>query len=74
MREPDPLPFPAAAAAPLALAAAEDEGVVLVVVVEADGTSSLVVLDGSSLRELGRARTDEQVTIGFHGSFVPAAA
>lgn len=53
-------------------ASAEDEGVVLVVLVEADGGSSLAVLDGQSLAEVARARLPWGVTIGFHGTFVPS--
>ncbi|KAI7842354.1 hypothetical protein COHA_003994 [Chlorella ohadii] len=54
-------------------ATAEDEGAVLAVVVEADGGSSLVCLDGATLQEQARARLPWQITIGFHGCFVPAA-
>lgn len=53
-------------------ATAEDEGMVLVVLVEADGGSSLAVLDGQSLTEVARARLPWGVTVGFHGCFVPS--
>jgi len=48
----------------------EDDGVVLVVVLEADrGHSSLVVLDGGDLSELGRARLPHHLPFGFHGRY-----
>lgn len=59
---------------PLVLRPAEDEGVVMVVVVEADGSSSLAVLDGASLAEVARAKLPWNLTIGFHGAFIPATA
>jgi len=50
----------------------EDDGVVLVVVLEADrGHSSLVVLDGEDLAELGRARLPHHLPFGFHGRYFP---
>ncbi len=42
----------------------------MVVLVQADGTSALVVLDGSSLQELARATLPFTLTVGFHGTFM----
>ena len=53
-------------------ATAEDEGVVLVVLIQADGTSALAVFDGQTLEEVARATVPFQLTVGFHGSFIPA--
>lgn len=55
-------------------ATAEDDGVVMVVLVQADGSSALVVLDGKSLEEVARCRVPYQLTIGFHGTFLPSSS
>lgn len=48
----------------------EGDGVVLTVVLEPGrSASSLVVLDGTTLAELGRARVPQHVPLGFHGGF-----
>lgn len=55
-------------------AAAEDDGVVLAVLVQADGSAALVVLDGQTLAEVACAQLPGwQLTIGFHGCFIPRA-
>jgi carotenoid cleavage dioxygenase-like enzyme len=51
---------------------AEDDGVVVATVALADGSSALVVLDGSSLEELARAALPIRVPYRFHGAFLPA--
>ena len=54
----------------------EDDGVVLSVVLDVSGdepASWLVVLDGASFTELGRARVPHHIPFGLHGAFVPAA-
>lgn len=56
---------------------AEDDGVCLSVVLDgARGTSFLLVLDASDLRELARAEVPHHIPFGFHGQFArgPAAA
>lgn len=45
---------------------------VLVVLVQADGSSSLAVLDGATLGEVARVALPWRLSIGFHGCFVPA--
>ncbi|KAL4425949.1 hypothetical protein ABPG75_009965 [Micractinium tetrahymenae] len=56
-------------------ATAEDDGVVLTVLVQADGSAALSVLDGRTLTEVARAQLPGwQLTIGFHGCFIPRAA
>jgi beta,beta-carotene 9',10'-dioxygenase len=51
----------------------EDDGVLLTVVLEPDrGTSSMVVLDASTLTELARARVPHHIPFGFHGQFARA--
>ena len=55
-------------------AAAEDEGVLLSVIVQADGAAAVVFLDGQSHTEIARARLPYQLSNGFHGRFVAAAA
>lgn len=48
----------------------EGDGVVLAIVLEAGGaTSSMVVLDGRTLEEVGRARVPQHVPFGFHGGY-----
>ncbi|KAG2434985.1 hypothetical protein HYH02_011984 [Chlamydomonas schloesseri] len=48
----------------------EADGVVLAAVVGADGGSSVVVLEGGSLRELARVQLPVTVPYRFHGTFV----
>lgn len=49
---------------------AEDDGVLLSVVLDAAaGTSFLLVLEATSLRELARARAPHPIPFGFHGQF-----
>lgn len=41
---------------------------------QADGSAALVVLDGRTLTEVARAQLPGwQLTIGFHGCFIPRA-
>lgn len=48
----------------------EDEGVLLSVVLDAGTASSyLLVLDATSLSELGRARVPHHIPFGFHGQY-----
>ncbi len=48
----------------------EDGGVLLSVVLDArDATSYLLVLDATSLGELGRARVPHHIPFGFHGQY-----
>ncbi len=48
----------------------EDEGVLLSVVLDAAaGTSFLLVLDATDLRELARAQAPHHIPFGFHGQF-----
>jgi carotenoid cleavage dioxygenase-like enzyme len=49
----------------------EDDGVIVSVVLDgASATSSLVVLDAVTLRELARARAPHTIPFGFHGQFL----
>ncbi len=51
-------------------AEAEDDGVLLSVVLEGGkGSSSLLVLDASSLAEIARAEVPHHIPFGFHGQF-----
>ncbi len=51
-------------------ATAEDDGVVLSIALDADkGTSFMLVLDGTSFTELGRAEMPHALPFGFHGQF-----
>lgn len=50
---------------------AEDDGVVLSLGTDADGGSSLYVLDASDLRLLARVRSPIGLPAGFHGHFEP---
>ncbi len=51
-------------------ATAEDEGAVLAVVLDiAKGYSFLLVLDGQTFKEVGRARAPHAIPIGFHGDY-----
>jgi beta,beta-carotene 9',10'-dioxygenase len=51
-------------------AAGEDEGVVLSVVLDADKSSSfLLVLDAESFAEIARAAVPHSIPFGFHGQF-----
>jgi carotenoid cleavage dioxygenase-like enzyme len=53
----------------------EDDGVVLAVVLDARARSSyLVVLDGRTLAELGRAVVPHPIPFGFHGLFAQNAS
>ena len=48
----------------------EDDGVVLSVVLDAAAENSfLLVLDGKSFEEIGRATLPQTVPFGFHGQF-----
>lgn len=51
---------------------AEDDGVVLAPSIDGQGNTLLVVLDAKDLRELGRAYTPENFSMGFHSTFIPA--
>ena len=44
----------------------------MVVLVQADGSAALAVLDGASLQEQARAVLPFKLTVGFHGTFIPA--
>lgn len=46
----------------------EDDGVVLCVLLEGD-SSSLLVLDAATFQEVARARVEQAIPFGFHGSF-----
>ncbi len=54
-------------------ATAEDEGVLLSVLTSASGSSSLVVVDAATMKEMGRADLPYAVPYRFHGTFVPTA-
>jgi carotenoid cleavage dioxygenase-like enzyme len=55
-------------------ASREDDGVVLSVVLDAAHSDSyLLVLDGATMTELGRARAPHAIPFGFHGQFLPEA-
>lgn len=42
--------------------------------VQADGSAAMVVLDGQTLTDVARAQLPAwQLTIGFHGCFIPHA-
>ena len=48
----------------------EDEGVVLTVVLDhIHNDSFLLILDGKSFKEIGRARAPHLIPAGFHGQF-----
>jgi beta-carotene 15,15'-monooxygenase len=50
----------------------EDAGVVLTLALDVDDArSDLIVLDGSALSELARARLPRPVPFDFHGRFFP---
>ena len=69
----EPLFVPRPSTAPLlaAVSGAEDDGVLLSVVLEGADVESarsfLLVLDASSMKELGRASLDSVIPFGFHG-------
>jgi carotenoid cleavage dioxygenase-like enzyme len=51
-------------------AEAEDDGVILSVVLDTDAEMSfLLVLDASDFAELGRAKVEHHIPLGFHGNF-----
>ncbi|HEX2359816.1 MAG TPA: carotenoid oxygenase family protein, partial [Solirubrobacterales bacterium] len=51
----------------------EDAGVLLSVVFDGEaGSSFLLVLDASDLREIARAEAPHHIPFGFHGQFAPA--
>jgi carotenoid cleavage dioxygenase-like enzyme len=52
---------------------AEDEGVILSVVLDAaNGSSFLLILDAASFDEIGRAKIQQPILFGYHGSFFGA--
>lgn len=55
-------------------AEAEDDGVLLSVVLTTGGPTRcafLLILDARNMKEIGRARADVQIGLGFHGIFLP---
>jgi len=51
----------------------EDDGVLLTVVLDGENcSSSLVILDANSMKEIGSARVPNVVPHGFHGNFYPS--
>lgn len=54
-------------------AQAEDSGLALSTLMQADGRTALLMLDGSTFKEVARAVMPYGAPNGFHGCFVPAA-
>lgn len=54
-------------------ATSEDDGVVLSLVMSPKGTSFALVLDGKTMKEVGRAQLPYAAPYRFHGAFVPSA-
>ena len=50
----------------------EDDGAVLAMATDADGGTSLYVLDAKDMSLLARARSPIGLPAGFHGEFVPS--
>ena len=53
-------------------AGTEDSGVILSVVMSAQGNSFMLVLDASTMCELGRAALPYTIPWRFHGVFIPS--
>ncbi len=70
-------PFPRGSGEPCFIpspfATSEDDGVVLSLVMSSNGTSFALVLDGKTMKEVGRAQMPYAAPYRFHGAFVPSA-